>query len=285
MSVNPVDSTIRTIGPPAFGAPLAATGSLAGMALLLRYGLAVAVSLSLFVAVWQLVVVAEFFPAILLPSPNQVLTAGTELSKDGTLLADILASLRRATLGFGIGSGIAIALGAFTGRSRFASGLLEPMLRFLAPVPAIAIVPLAILWFGVGESSKLFLVSFGVFFPVWISTHGGIASTPEDYLRVCACLGASRWQRLSAVVLPQAIPDIVAGLRVGGAVSFIMIVASEMTGTDVGLGFRLEQAAMFSQSDRLILCLLLLGALGALVDQAIYRLTEPFTRWSKVAGQ
>lgn len=285
MSLSPTDSTIRVIDSAEFGARNARPRGLGRIATLLRHGFLIAVSLSLFVVAWQLVVLARLFPPILLPSPVQVLAAGVELWNDDILFVDILVSLRRATLGFVIGSASAIALGAVTGRSRLVSGMLEPILRFLAPVPAIAIVPLAILWFGVGESSKLFLVSFGVFFPVWISTHAGIASTPEDYLRVCACLGASRWQRLSAVILPQAVPDIVAGLRVGGAVSFIMIVASEMTGTDVGLGFRLEQAALFSQSDRLILCLLLLGLLGALVDQGIYRLTEPFTRWSRVAGQ
>lgn len=241
-------------------------------------------SLSLFLLVWTLIVLAGVFPTVLLPSPAAVFAAGMSMMDDGTLLNDIRVSLSRATIGFTIGAATAVVFGAITGRSRIASGLLEPTLRVLAPIPAIALVPLAVLWFGIGEGSRLFLISFGVFFPVWINTHAGISSTPDDYLRVCACLGASRWQRLFSVILPEALPDIAAGLRVGGAVSFILIVASEMTGTDAGIGFRLEQAHLFSQADRLIFCLIVLGLLGALIDQTINRATAPLTRWAKAAG-
>lgn len=247
---------------------------------IVRRALFITLSLSLFLGIWTLAVFTGAFPASLLPSPTAVLIAGGQMIHDGTLFTDIAVSLSRATVGFAIGATTAVLLGVVTGRSRTACNILEPTLRVLAPIPAIALVPLAIMWFGIGESARLFLISFGVFFPVWINTHAGISSTPDDYLRVCACLGASRWQRLFGVVLPEALPDIAAGLRVGGAVSFILIVASEMTGTDAGIGFRLEQAHLFSQADRLIFCLIVLGTLGALIDQTIHRITAPLTRWA-----
>ncbi|WP_052669049.1 ABC transporter permease [Nitriliruptor alkaliphilus] len=247
-------------------------------------GLAPLVSIAMALLVWSAVVASGIFSPQVLPSPAQVWSAGVGLAESGLLWTDLYASGRRALSGFLVGSSLAVAFGALTARSRIANVMLEGTLQAVRPIPAIALVPLAILWFGIGEQSKLFLVSLGVFFPVWITAHTGIASTRRDYLQVAACMNASRRQTLFEVVMPAALPMIVAGLRVGIATSFILIVAAEMTGATSGLGFRLDQARLFSRADRLFVCLVFLGLLGAVVDQVFHRLTTPLTSWAKERG-
>ncbi len=238
-------------------------------------------SIGLALLVWEVTYRLQLFSPSVLPSPADVVLAARTMAADGTLWTDLYWSARRAVLGFALGSTLGVGAGLLTARSRTASALLEGTLQTIRPIPAIALVPLAIMWFGLGEESKLFLVTVGVFFPVWITAHSGIGNTRADYLRVAQCMGASRFLTLTRVVLPAALPYILAGLRVGIATAFILIVASEMTGATAGLGFRLDQARLFSQADRLFVCLVLLGLLGAAVDQLFHRVTAPLARWTR----
>jgi NitT/TauT family transport system permease protein/sulfonate transport system permease protein len=246
----------------------------------LYLGLSIA-SLATVVLGWDLLVRLGAFAPSLLASPADVVDAARQMYSQGTLLDDAAASFRRALSGFLLGSALAIIVGTLTGRSRVARVMLEPTIQVIRPIPAIALVPLAILWFGIGEESKLFLTSLGVFFPVWVNTHAGISSTREDYLRVAACLGAPRHQVFTSVVLPAALPFILTGLRQGIAMSLILIVASEQAGVSEGLGFRLDQARLFSQPDRLLACLFALGIVGALADQLFHRGTRGLVGWAK----
>lgn len=239
------------------------------------------ISLAMVVAGWDIAVRLELFSARLLPSPGAVVAAARQMYLDGTLLTDASASFRRALQGFLLGSVIAVTVGALTGRSRIARALLEPTIQVLRPIPVIALVPLAILWFGIGEESKLFLTSLGVFFPVWVNTHTGVSSTRDDYLRVAASVGASGYQTFSRVVIPASLPFVLVGLRQGIAASLILIVASEQSGVAEGLGFRLDQARLFSQPERLFACLVALGVVGALADQIFHRLTRRRVRWAQ----
>lgn len=229
---------------------------------------------------WEFLARSGIFSPSLLPTPEAVLDAARQMAAQGTLLADGVASFRRALTGFLVGSVIAVAVAALTGTSVITRSLLEPTIQVLRPIPAIALVPLAILWFGIGEESKLFLTSVGVFFPVWVNAHAGIASTREDYLRVAASVGATRLQVFGSVVLPSALPFILTGLRQGIAMSLILIVASEQAGVTAGLGFRLDQARLFSQPDRLFACLAALGIVGALTDQLFHHTTRRYVRWA-----
>jgi sulfonate transport system permease protein len=240
----------------------------------------VAVGLALAALLWSLVVATGLFPRALFPSVPEIASAGWSLWESGDLLPDILLSLQRAAVGFVIGSAAGIALAVVTSATATGRRLLQPVLRLFAPIPTIGLVPLAILWFGLGESSKVTVVALGVFVPVWISSHAGLSTTPADFLQASRCLGASRWLTLWRVVIPEAAPDIVAGLRVGAAMAFVLIVVAEMTGTTHGLGFRIYQAQLFSQADHLIFCLIVLGVLGAASDQLIARTTRPITRWA-----
>ena len=232
-------------------------------------------------ALWSLIVATGRFPRQLFPSVPEILAAGQTLWTEGLLADDIVASLRRAAVGFAIGAAAGIVVAVFTATTKAGRNLLQPVLRVFSPIPTIGLVPLAILWFGLGENSKLLVIALGVFVPVWINSHSGLASTPVDYLKAARCLGAGRWQTLSKVVLPEAAPDIASGLRVGAAMAFVLIVVAEMTGTTAGIGYRISQAQLFSQADRLIFCLIILGIVGALCDLLVASVTSPFTRWAQ----
>ncbi|MCA4724311.1 ABC transporter permease [Mycolicibacterium fortuitum] len=231
-------------------------------------------------ALWSAIVATGRFPRQLFPSVPEILAAGQTLWTEGLLAADVSASLSRAAVGFAIGAVAGIAVAVLTATTRAGRSLLQPVLRVFSPIPTIGLVPLAILWFGLGENSKILVIALGVFVPVWINSHSGLASTPVDYLKAARCLGAGRWQTLSRVVLPEAAPDIASGLRVGAAMAFVLIVVAEMTGTTMGVGYRISQAQLFSQADRLIFCLIVLGIIGALCDQLVASVTSPFTRWA-----
>jgi len=239
-----------------------------------------ALGLGLAVAVWSIVAATEVFPRALFPTVADIARAGWSLWESGDLGSDVLHSLQRAVAGFLLGSVIGFGLAVLTSATSVGRRLLQPVLRLFAPIPTIGLVPLAILWFGLGESSKVTVVALGVFVPVWISSHAGLSSTPEDFLKAARCLGANRWLTLFRIVIPESVPDVVAGLRVGAAMAFVVIVVAEMTGTTNGLGFRIYQAQLFSQADQLIFCLVVLGVLGAVSDQLIARFTAPLIAWS-----
>jgi sulfonate transport system permease protein len=231
--------------------------------------------------VWSLVAASGQFPDELFPALPEIGRAGYSMWLDGLLADDIIASSRRAATGFVIGAITGIAAAVLTANTVTGRRLLQPVLRLLSPIPTIGLVPLAILWFGLGEDSKALVIALGVFVPVWINSHTGLSSTPQDYLQAARCLGAGRRQTLLRIVLPEAAPDIVSGLRVGAAMSFVLIVVAEMTGTTAGIGYRIYQSQMFSQADRVIACLIVLGIIGAVCDSAIAALTQPLTKWSE----
>lgn len=243
--------------------------------------IAALVGVLLLAGIWSALYAARLFPPVLFPSVPAIGHAGVTMWRQGTLQADVVASLSRALFGLMIGGVAGVAVGTFTACTRIGRFVLQPLLRLFAPIPTIALIPLAIMWLGLGEASKLFMVALGVFVPVWINTHSGVSTTPRDYLQVTRCVGASRWHTLSRVILPEALPDIVAGLRVGTATAFVLIVVAEMTGTTAGLGYRIYQAQLFSQADRLLFCLIVLALLGAGFDQLMVRASARWTTWAE----
>lgn len=157
--------------------------------------------------------------------------------------------------------------------------LLEPVIQVLRPIPGIAWIPFAILWFGVGEVPKLFIISLGVFFPVWLSTHVGVQATRSQYVEAAQSLGLGAHELFYRVVLPAALPSIVTGLRQGLAIAFILVVAAELTGASTGLGNLISQSHLTFRTDRMLVGLALLGVLGALVDFGFSRLARRLVHW------
>jgi ABC-type nitrate/sulfonate/bicarbonate transport system permease component len=155
----------------------------------------------------------------------------------GEIPLNIIASLRRAGSGFAIAMVLGIAAGVATARLRIAEYLTEPLLHGLRSVPVIALVPLSVLWLGIGEGAKIALVATGAFFPIWIATFIGVRDVHIVYLRSAACLGAGRLSTMLWVVLPAALPLILAGLRQAIAVSLIVLVAAELSGATAGVAY------------------------------------------------
>jgi NitT/TauT family transport system permease protein len=199
----------------------------------------------------------------------------------GVLFKDFLVSIRRAATGFVIGATLGITVGLMTSRIRFFSIALSPIFNLFRPVPAIALVPVAIVWFGIGENSKYFVISYTVFLAVWLSTHHGMEHIPSIYIRAARSLGATRALEFLQVVIPAAAPHIFAGLRFGAALAFLSLVAAELTGASAGIGFRLEEARQYILVDRMFVGLIELGVLGALLDAFFVFAGRKLVHWEQ----
>ena len=238
----------------------------------LRLGVAVA-SVFLWQAAWWLLRWNER----LFPPP---LTVFDTLAKDalsGALLPDVVASLRRALLGYGIGACLGVLTGVVTGTRRWANVGLGTLFQIIRPIPPIAMVPLFVVWFGISETGKVLLVAVGVFFPVWINTHLGVNAISSTHLYLVQSLHAGYWSRLWNVWLPGAAGAIVAGLRTSVALAFYCLIAAEMTGALHGLAYRIELAHLAFRVDRMIGHMLVLGVLSFLADVgARYILAKTF---------
>lgn len=239
----------------------------------------VALSLLGFTGLWWVIASSGFVNRELVPAPDDVWLAAIEMYASGTLLSDLAVSLRRAAIGFVVGSVLGVGLGLLTARTALFRMALAPFFSLLRPIPAIAIVPLAIVWFGIGEMSKYVVISYSVFLAVWLSTHYGTQRVPETYLRASRSLGATRYREFFEVILPAAAPQIVTGLRMGAALAFLSLVAAELTGASMGIGYRLQEARQFLRADRMFVSLIELGILGALLDGAFVLLARRFIRW------
>jgi len=231
-----------------------------------RRTIPVIISLTSFFLLWELVGRTEFIHRSLFPPATAVLTALLELALEGDLLRDLSTSLFRACTGFLVGGAFGVCIGIATGRIDYVDSFLSPVINVFRPLPPVAIIPLVIVWFGIGESSKLFSIAFAVFFPVWVNTHLGARAIPKVYFWVAKSLRLKPLAVIAKVVFPATLPFIFAGLRIGVAVSFIMVFVAELAGASAGLGYQISVSHLAYRVDRMIAALMTLGFLGATVD-------------------
>lgn len=240
-----------------------------------------AAGLLAFLAIWE--IAPRVVPGVnpkMFPPPSQVVgVLGQMAAPGGEIWPHVGASLWRALWGFLLGASLGVAAGVLTGRSTALRQFSDPVLHGLRAIPAIAIVPLAIVWFGLGDLSKVMLIAWGSFFPVWINTFIGVRDVPAVYLRSAATLGAGRRAVLLQVALPAALPFVFAGLRQATAVSFVVLVAAELVGAEQGLGFLISFAHLVFRVDIMFVGLLFLGAIGFLADQAFAWLLQRLFPW------
>lgn len=239
------------------------------------------ISFGFVLAIWAAVGLTGWFPESIFPAPWSVWSATMEMARSGVLWTDLSVSLSRAAVGFTIGSILGVGLGLMTGRVALVRTLLHPFLNLLRPIPAIALVPVAIVWFGIGEGSKYFVISYTVFLAVWFNTHHGMQYVPETYLRAARSLGASKLREFTQVVVPAAAPHIFAGIRLGVALAFLSLVAAELSGASSGIGFRLQEARQFIRTDRMFSLLIILGLLGASIDMIVHRIGQKLVHWEQ----
>lgn len=235
----------------------------------------------LFLLAWE--IAPRVVPGVnpkMFPPPSHIAGVFAEMSwGTGEIWPHVGASLQRALWGFLLGSGAGIALGIATGRSLLLRHLSDPVVHGLRSIPAIAIVPLAIVWFGLGDVSKVMLIAWGTFFPVWLNTFIGVRDIPPVYLRSAASLGAGRWAAVTQVALPAALPFVFAGLRHATSVAFVVVVAAELVGAEQGLGYLISFAHLVFRVDIMFVGLIYLGAIGFAADQLFAWLLNRLFPW------
>lgn len=234
---------------------------------------------------WEIISRSGFVSPALFPPPSKVAVALWGMVTAGTLFSDLRASLWRIVAGLFVGSAVGVFIGLLTGRIKSFANALSPIIQILRPLPPVAIIPLVIVWFGIDDGAKIFSIAFAVFFPVWINTHIGARQIPQAFLWGAKLLTTSSIKIFREVVFPAALPFIIAGIRTGIAVAFIMVFVSELAGASSGLGYRISITHLSYRIDEMIAALIVLGALGAIADQLFVFGTRKLFPWIKFSSK
>lgn len=225
------------------------------------------ISIVIGVGVWQLLAM-RYGPA-LVASPKETVVAAKDLAADGTLLNSVIASGRRILIGWGLGVVVGVPVGLLMGRLRLIRQLLDPYIEFFRFIPPVAFVTLAVVWLGIGESSKVVLIFYTSVFIVTLNTIAGVLSVNESKLRAATSLGASRWQVMRSIVLPATVPHIVTGARLAMGNSFLTIVSAEIVAAQVGLGALIWTSRNYGRIDWVFVGIITLGILGFVFDRVL----------------
>ena len=232
-----------------------------------------AASLLVAFSIWQLLSTFIFNP-FLIPPPLEVLRTAIPMVMSGEIFADVAISMTRVLVGFVSGSLIGIVLGVLLGRIRVLHDLLDPIMELLRYLSPTAMIPIAVIWFGIGELSKYFLIFWGTFFIVVVNTTAGVWRAPIARQRAAECLGANRLEIFVMVIIPSAVPYIVTGMRVAMASSFMSIIPAEILAADSGIGYLLQKSSLLLQTNRIFVALLTICILGFVVDRIFRFLVE-----------
>jgi NitT/TauT family transport system permease protein len=254
---------------------------------------------ALIIAVWQGVAMAGWVNPQVLPSPLAVVErwiayllpmqpydpagGGSKLAWmfSGELIIDSIGSMYRVVVGFLIGAGLALPIGLAMGASNRVYAWFNPLFQLLRPIPPIAYIPLSILWFGLGNPPAVFLIVLGAFFPVLMNTIAGVRQVDSIYLRAARNLGANQRTMFMRVILPAAVPYILAGVRIGIGTAFIVVIVSEMIAVNNGLGFRILEAREYFWSDKIIAGMITIGLWGLAIDVGMNKLNNHLLRWHR----
>lgn len=233
----------------------------------------------LILAVWQISAQTGWLQSRVLPAPWDVIKAFYTLGASGELWLHVKVSAGRALLGLLIGGGLGLLLGLLNGSSKLASALLDSTLQMVRNIPALALIPLVILWFGIDETAKLFLVAVGVFFPMYINTFHGIRSIDPQLIEMGKSYGLTRWQLYRDVILPGALPSILVGLRFSLGLVWVLLIVAETISAQSGIGYMTMNAREFLQTDIVLVGILLYAFLGKLADLLAQLLERLLLRW------
>ncbi|MBW4697277.1 MAG: aliphatic sulfonate ABC transporter permease SsuC [Aphanocapsa lilacina HA4352-LM1] len=225
---------------------------------------------------WQWTAQSGFLASRILPAPLAVIEAAFDLARKGELLQHIGVSFARAVCGFLVGGGIAFALGLLNGVSRTSETLLDTTVQMIRNIPHLALIPLVILWFGIGEEAKVFLVALGVFFPIYINTYHGMRTVDPGVIEMGRVYGLGPAALFWQILLPGALPSILIGVRFALGVMWLTLIVAETIASDAGIGYMAMNAREFMQTDVVVFSVLLYALLGKLAD-ATARLAE--RRW------
>lgn len=232
-------------------------------------------------AIWETVCRAGLVSSLFLPAPSQIFTALFAMATSGELADNLAASLVRILAGFFIGSAVGIAVGLTAGVSSITNRALTPLIDALYPIPKIALLPLFILWLGIGETSKITLIALGVFFPVALNAYAGARDVDPLLLRVTAAFHARPAFLLTRVIFPATLPMIFAGLRIAAATALLLLVAAEMIAAEKGIGALILRYGDLMLTDRLMAGLLVLSAIGLLFRFLLHLAARRMIPWKE----
>lgn len=233
----------------------------------------------LLLCAWQAASQFGWLSSRVLPEPLAVLRAFVTLAQSGELARHVSVSLGRAIYGFVVGGGLGLLLGLLTGTFRSAETLLDTTLQMVRNIPALALIPLAILWFGIDETAKLFLVAIGVFFPVYLNTFHGIRSVDKGLVEMARSYGLSGWPLYRDVILPGALPSILVGVRFSLGLVWVLLIVAETISAQSGIGYMTMNAREFLQTDVVLVGILLYALLGKLADILSRGMERYWLRW------
>jgi ABC-type nitrate/sulfonate/bicarbonate transport system permease component len=243
----------------------------------LRQTLMGIVSVGSLLLLWHLLSKYVFNP-VLIASPGKTFATAWEMILTGELFRHVGVSLLRVIIGYIVGCLVGILLGALIGRIRVVRELADPILELIRPISPVAIVPLAMLWFGIGEISKYFVILYATTIVMILNTAAGVARTPMTRIRAARCLGANELQVFVKVTFPSALPFILTGMRVALGFSFMGIVAAELIGAREGIGFLIMNSRQLMNTEQLFVGLMSLGVVGLVIDRIFRALLDKYTR-------
>ena len=230
-------------------------------------------------AIWQGAVVAGWLSTRILPAPSAVITAGWALLESGEIWTHLAISGQRAAIGFAIGGGLGLLLGFITGLSNWGERFLDSSVQMIRNVPHLALIPLVILWFGIDEAAKIFLVALGTLFPIYLNTYHGIRNVDPALVEMARSYGLTGWALYRHVILPGALPSVLVGLRFSLGLMWVLLIVAETISAQAGIGYLTMNAREFLQTDVVLVGILLYALLGKLADVLAKALERWWLRW------
>jgi sulfonate transport system permease protein len=229
--------------------------------------------------IWQVISGTGIVSQQKLPPLTTVWRAAVEVAGNGQLGDGLAVSMRRMVIGFVIGAAIGAVLGIATGLSRPTDTAIDPIMQMVRNVPLFGVIPLLILWFGIGELPKLVLIALAAALPIYVNVHAGIREADPRLVEAATVLGYTRWERLRHVVLPAAVPHTLVGVRLGVASAWLALVVAETIAADSGIGFMINNARDFLRTDIVIVGLLVYAIAGLLMDTVVRLIERRLLRW------
>lgn len=233
-----------------------------------------------FLAIWQALCMLGVINAFMLPSPVEVVAALGAMAQDGTLWTNLSASLGRVAAGYVAAMIVGLSLGFLCGWVRNVSDFVRPVIEALRPIPPLAWVPIAILWFGLGDSSAYFLVFLGCVFPLFFGAFTAVRSLDRNQLNAAMCLGAGRWMFLRDVLVPASLPIVMPSLRLALGIGWMCVVTAELIAAQTGLGYLIQQSRMVFQIQNVVAGMVAIGVVGFLMSAVLERVERRLIAWA-----
>jgi NitT/TauT family transport system permease protein len=242
------------------------------------------VSMALFLMLWEAAVALQWVNPLFTSSPSRIALAGYAMFADGSIFEHIEVSAHEFAVGYGLAILIGVPVGILMGWYSRVDAVLDPFVSALYATPRIALLPLVMIWFGIGLMSKIAIVFLGAIFPILVNTITGVRTVNADFVKVARSFGSNDWQMFLTVVLPSSVPLLLTGLRLGLGHALVGIVVGEMYGATHGLGFLIATAGARFQTDKVMVGIIIIAAAGVAMTELLRLIERRFERWRPAVG-